>query len=162
MHGKSQAALEFLTTYGWAFLVIIIMIGALSYFGILTPSKILPNRCSFGSELQCIDFRVVGGPQGNIKLRLRNNLGEPINIQSISVGTGGSANSLACTNPQPIIGWKAGEVQDIDFIDCTNAAAAGILPGEKGKVNITVEYYGISSGSGYSKQIKGDIYTLVS
>ncbi|MBI2659218.1 hypothetical protein HYX05_03935 [Candidatus Woesearchaeota archaeon] len=49
MHSKSQAALEFLTTYGWAFLVILIMIGTLAYFGILNPSKILPNRCNFGA-----------------------------------------------------------------------------------------------------------------
>ena len=47
---KSQAALEFLTTYGWAFLIILIMIGALSYFGILSPSKLLPNRCNFGRK----------------------------------------------------------------------------------------------------------------
>jgi len=38
MNKKGQAALEFLTTYGWAFLVILIMIGALSYFGVLNPS----------------------------------------------------------------------------------------------------------------------------
>ncbi len=36
---KSQAALEFLITYGWAFLVILLMIGTLSYFGILSPSQ---------------------------------------------------------------------------------------------------------------------------
>ena len=47
---KSQAALEFLTTYAWAFLIIIIMIGALAYFGVLSPSKLLPDRRNFGSE----------------------------------------------------------------------------------------------------------------
>lgn len=36
---KGQAALEFLTTYGWAFLVILVMIGALTYFGVLAPAK---------------------------------------------------------------------------------------------------------------------------
>ena len=36
---KAQAALEFLTTYGWAFIVILIMIGALAYFGVLNPSR---------------------------------------------------------------------------------------------------------------------------
>src|SRR3989338_6713281 len=51
--GKSQAALEFLTTYSWAFLVIIIMVGALAYFGVLSPSKLLPDRCNFGSEISC-------------------------------------------------------------------------------------------------------------
>ena len=46
---KSQAALEFLTTYGWAFLIIILMIGTLSYFGVINP-KLLPERCTLGSE----------------------------------------------------------------------------------------------------------------
>ena len=53
MFRKSQAALEFLTTYAWAFLVILIMIGALAYFGMLSPSKLLPDRCNFGSEVSC-------------------------------------------------------------------------------------------------------------
>ena len=55
---RAQAALEFLTTYGWAFLVILIMIGTLAYFGILNPSKVLPNRCTFGAEFQCLDFQI--------------------------------------------------------------------------------------------------------
>ena len=38
-----SAALEFLTTYGWAFLVILVMIGALAYFGILNPG---PRDCA--------------------------------------------------------------------------------------------------------------------
>ncbi|MEK6868878.1 MAG: hypothetical protein AABX74_01500, partial [Nanoarchaeota archaeon] len=60
MHNKAQAALEFLTTYAWAFLVIIIMIGALAYFGVLSPSKLLPDRCNFGPEVGCNkDFLVV-------------------------------------------------------------------------------------------------------
>jgi len=49
-YNKSQVALEFLATYGWAFLVILIMIAALSYFCILSPSKLPPDRCNFGSE----------------------------------------------------------------------------------------------------------------
>ena len=55
---KSQAALEFLTTYGWAFLVILIMIGTLAYFGILSPGKILPNRCNIG--MNCSSQRIGG------------------------------------------------------------------------------------------------------
>ena len=55
---KGQAATEFLTTYGWAFLVILIMIGTLAYFGILKPSKLLPDRCNFGPEVNCLDFQI--------------------------------------------------------------------------------------------------------
>ena len=32
---KSQAAMEFLMTYGWAILVVLVAIGALAYFGVL-------------------------------------------------------------------------------------------------------------------------------
>ena len=55
---KFQAAIEFLATYGWAFLVILISIGALSYFGVLSPSKLLPDRCNFGSEFGCVDYAI--------------------------------------------------------------------------------------------------------
>jgi len=37
MNKKGQAIFEFFITYGWAFLVILVMIGALAYFGILSP-----------------------------------------------------------------------------------------------------------------------------
>lgn len=41
MNKKGQAALEFLTTYGWAFLVILVMIGGLSYFGVLDVNTLI-------------------------------------------------------------------------------------------------------------------------
>ena len=40
----SQAALEFLTTYGWAILVVLIAVGALAYFGVLDLGKFLPEK----------------------------------------------------------------------------------------------------------------------
>ena len=58
MKNRAQAALEFLTTYGWAFLVILVMISALSYFGVLSPSRLLPEKCTFGSEIECLDFSI--------------------------------------------------------------------------------------------------------
>ncbi|MBI1979078.1 MAG: hypothetical protein HYS62_03415, partial [Candidatus Aenigmarchaeota archaeon] len=36
---KSQAAMEFLMTYGWAILVVLAAIAALAYFGVLSPEK---------------------------------------------------------------------------------------------------------------------------
>jgi len=155
---KSQAALEFLTTYGWAFLVILIMIGTLAYFGILSPSRILPDRCTMGPEFTCENFQVT---PTQIKIRLKNNLGESVATLSASVGTSG-ASSLTCTvNPPPIAAWKTGEVIDFTFDTCTNANAAGIVSGEKGKVNITVDYYTLTGGSAYLRQVAGEIYATV-
>lgn len=41
---KSQQALEFFMTYGWAILVVLIAIGALAYFGVLSPDRFLPKE----------------------------------------------------------------------------------------------------------------------
>ncbi len=83
---KSQAALEFLTTYGWAFLVILLMISALGYFGILNPTKFLPERCITSPEFVCEEYSMdtyLSTQSGNdllVYIILRNNLQTPIKI----------------------------------------------------------------------------------
>ena len=88
---RSQAALEFLTTYGWAFLVILIMMSALAYFGVLNPSKLLPDRCNFGSEIRCNKNLMIinnaASPGNTIVMRLANNFGTPVTVTSATVTT---------------------------------------------------------------------------
>ena len=159
---KSQAALEFLTTYGWAFLVIIIMIGTLAYFGILNPSKILPNRCSFGSEFQCIDYQI-SATANTLRLRLKNDVGEPISVTAITISSEGST-AFACPGPgnTPVLPyiWPTGTPTDFLFNTC-NSAGAGFITGDKGKVLITVRYNTVASGSNYAKDVKGEILSTV-
>jgi hypothetical protein len=84
MNRKSQSALEFLTTYGWAFLVILIMIGALAYFGVLTPGNFLPDRCVATAGFNCGEFafyeRITGFSAGSgmLVIELENGLGMDI------------------------------------------------------------------------------------
>jgi hypothetical protein len=44
MKTKSQAAMEFLMTYGWALLVVLIVIAALVFFGLLNPDRYTPDK----------------------------------------------------------------------------------------------------------------------
>ncbi len=152
---KAQAALEFLTTYGWAFLVILIMIGTLAYFGILNPSKILPNRCNFGAEFQCIDYQL---SSSGFKMRLKNNVGEAIDISLISLGTESTAPYTCTTPPANPASWKSGEVKDLAWTGCSGG---GVIAGEKGKVLVTVRYYSVASGSGYTKEVRGEVFSTV-
>lgn len=82
MNKKAQGALEFLTTYGWAFLVILIMIGALGYFGILNPTRFLPERCNVNSEFSCEEFSLEREDSGDLTFTvvLRNTLGQAIDL----------------------------------------------------------------------------------
>lgn len=156
---KSQAALEFLTTYGWAFLVILIMIGTLAYFGILSPGKILPNRCNIGPEFECIDFQI-SATANTFKIRLKNNAGEPIAVQSIILDSETATKFTCSTAPSNPTSWKSGEILDLAWSGC-NPVAAGMVAGEKGKVLIKINYYAVASGSNYAKEVNGDVFSTV-
>ena len=154
---KCQAALEFLTTYGWAFLVIIIMIGTLAYFGILSPGKLLPNRCNFGSEFQCLDYQI-SAAGGTFKMRLKNNIGEPMDVSSITLSTESTTAYTCTTPPANPVGWKSGEIKELLWSSCSGG---GLIAGEKGKILITVRYNTVASGSGYAKEVKGEVLSTV-
>jgi len=55
---KSQAAMEFLMTYGWAILVVLAAIAALAYFGVLSPEKFLPEKCLLAPGLACVSHKI--------------------------------------------------------------------------------------------------------
>ena len=157
---KSQAALEFLTTYGWAFLVILIMIGTLAYFGILSPSKILTNRCNFGSEFHCLDYQIAGGSTNTFKIRMKNNVGEPIDVSAITLASESTTQFACSTPPTNPLAWKPSQIVDLTWSGC-NSGAAGLIVDEKGKVLVTIKYNSIISGSGYTKEVKGEILSTV-
>ena len=79
---KSQAAMEFLMTYGWAILVVLAAIAALAYFGVLSPEKFLPEKCILQPGIACISHKV---QPTQITLVISNGLGRTITIDSIDV-----------------------------------------------------------------------------
>ena len=89
---RGQAAIEFLTTYVWAILMILIMIGALSSFGIMNPDFLVPERCNLPPDFACIEYSAQRGTgtDGQFDIILRNNVGmtlEMFNITSFEVNT---------------------------------------------------------------------------
>jgi len=53
---KAQSSLEYLTTYGWAILAIIGVIGVMAYAGIGDVTDQIPTRCDLGAKLNCGSF----------------------------------------------------------------------------------------------------------
>jgi hypothetical protein len=151
---KSQAALEFLTTYGWAFLVILITIGALYYFGVFEFSKFLPQKCIFSSQFECIDFSFVGD---EVRLRLINNIGEEIKINSFDV-TNDAADPLSCTVPSPVLSWQSGDEIEVSFTGCTGGA---FLVGERTDAKISIKYCAPATTGCPEHTINGKIIAVV-
>jgi hypothetical protein len=82
---RSQAAMEFLMTYGWGILVVLAAIVSLAYFGVLNPGKFFPEACTLQSTsgLACLDFKV--NPDA-AHLLIMNGGGRDMIIGNITVG----------------------------------------------------------------------------
>jgi len=95
---RGQAAMEFLMTYGWAILVVLVVIAALAYFGVLSPSNLLPEKCTFPVSLSCSDFSV---STTGITLVFQNGAGRDMKILSLNASsdafTGIAANSTSAS-----------------------------------------------------------------
>lgn len=78
---KGQAAIEFLLTYGWVILVFIIAVGALLYFGFLSPETFGQEQCEIVPGLDCQGLRATSD---ELTLVIENNLGQGVFIQKIS------------------------------------------------------------------------------
>ena len=92
MDKKGQAALEFLMTYGWAILVVLVAIGALAFFGVLSPDKFLPSKCTLQPGLACVDHKVTPGV---ITVVIKNGYGSDITMNDVRAQNCGSLQPAA-------------------------------------------------------------------
>lgn len=76
---RGQSALEYLMTYGWAILAVVIIAGALWYLGIFDPSRFAGEKqCGGFSAFTCQDQRM--NATGTLALVLNNKLGGAMTI----------------------------------------------------------------------------------
>lgn len=98
LNRKGQSAIEFLMTYGWAFMVAFGFMGALFYFGVLDFGNLLPDKCEFASEFECEAYLVTEATgmvesDGEILFKMVNNLGVNIVIDECSLMLSGIADN---------------------------------------------------------------------
>ncbi|HLD02789.1 MAG TPA: hypothetical protein VJC07_03770 [Candidatus Nanoarchaeia archaeon] len=147
---KAQAALEFLMTYGWAILVVLIAIGALAYFGVLNPGRFLPSTCVLFPGVSCNDFKV---NTTSITLIVRNGVGENLNPFTINV----SSAATTCPNVGATAsgGLSDGE-QETLTIDC-GASDPGSV-GSRFKAALNVSY---NTSAGVTHTRVGEIVSQI-
>ena len=146
---KGQAAMEFLMTYGWAILVVLVAIGALAYFGVLNPNRLLPSSCTMAPGIGCDDFKV---STTDVQLILRNGFGD--DFTNVQVSTTGCTDSTEADGNDA---WTDGSVlggsDGLTLTSCTNGVA-----GTRFKQDITITYTG---SSGINHTVTGDLTSRV-
>lgn len=187
MAKKGQGALEFLMTYGWAFLVILIMIGALAYFGILNPTRFLPDRCDFGTQVLCQkgQYIINNAETQTVLARVTNNFGTQVSVFGFGATTDAAGGTVNCNaavdsicfetsgdndcvaaDDDALMGiavgdavvWNEGQTMNLQ-LDCVNGDA--LTEGDKVKFIITYKYFESSAGSTFTRDGRGEIYSQV-
>lgn len=161
---KSQAAMEFLLTYGWAIVVVVTAIAALAYFGVLDMDRYAPSMCTLPSGLSCLDHGVTVyngglGDMNRLVLNIKNNLGFGIKLKSI-------VSEYDKSNPLGEVEMANGEqtptplVPNIPLDDLTNIfdginGRPAFKEGEKYEIEFTLKIE--NKGSGLTHDYKGTV-----
>ncbi|MBN1169844.1 hypothetical protein JXA56_02375 [Candidatus Micrarchaeota archaeon] len=84
---RGQAAVEYLMTYGWAILALVIVVGILLFSGLLSPTHLVSDECNFGNNLPCISALFNEGSNTRLAVNMFNGFAYPIRIVRISIVT---------------------------------------------------------------------------
>ena len=138
---KSQAALEFIMTYGWAILVVLVAIGALAYFGVLSPDRFLPSRCTLQSGIACLDHKATAT---TLTIYVKNSLGYDLTVDAVK------AQQCTALGSQGTL--SNGGAATYNFLNCINS-------GSKYNGNVNISYTNIDTGVTHVNQ--GQITTRI-
>lgn len=95
---KLQSAIEYITTYGWAILVLAIVLSALYMLGVFNNNSFAPNVCSFPANIGCISANLF--QSGNLIVNIEQSTQNPINITAIGCNTNGTPSDMNTIKPQ--------------------------------------------------------------
>lgn len=97
---KGQAAMEYLMTYGWALIILVVVIGVLFSMGVFNPQNYMSEECSFQPSLPCKGATLT--KSGTLKVYMTNGLGYKVESWAMEVN-GKKASEAVNTKDGTII-----------------------------------------------------------
>ncbi len=146
---RGQAAIEFLVTYGWAIMAAMLVIGALTYFGVTNPASTLPDKCTFANGFDCQDYSI---SSTTLRVTFTNGVGQTIYNPNAALTDGVGS----CVFGGAGADWLPDDKREIN---CTGTTDMPFKPKDKAKVKVSLTYSKVPSG--YSQVALGEIYATV-
>ncbi len=132
---KGQAAMEYLMTYGWAILAVVIVGGVLYYYGVFEPDMPAQGCPNAPVAVEANAWSYDG--DGTLRFVARNNAGEDITINSVNATVAG--DEIEQVIEQTVsIGDQTGEI-DIDGF-------SEMDPGTTVEADLVFDYDGVLEG----------------
>jgi len=120
--------MEFLMTYGWALLIVLVAVSALAYFGILNSDKFLPEKCIMPAGIACLGHKAT---TSDVTLVLQNSLGTDLTVDTIRIDVDGT---LLCSS-SPDSAMLNGDKATFTISSCSTGTS-----GKKFKADVDFVY----------------------
>jgi hypothetical protein len=147
---KAQSAMEYLMTYGWAILIVIIVAAALFALGVFNPSTYTQSAPTGfqGFQIPSGGFQLKGNatdPQSNLTLQLQNMVGSNINITNVTATYAGTVkyNAVASNTIAPGSAYTA-----------TVTGLPAVAPGSSYSADVVITYTNLNTGLVFSSSGK--------
>jgi hypothetical protein len=156
---REQAALEFMTTYGWAILVLVIVLATLYGLGVFNLASTTPNLCTLSSSVGCLSAYL--SPTGTLSVNIEQATQDTINVISIACNDQGLPLNMVPVSPPTVL--YVGE-NSILSVQCYKTAAGSLIPfnapiGQAFKGFLIINYTDLSSG--FTHTVKGPLIEKV-
>ncbi len=143
MNRRAQGALEFLTTYGWAFLVVLVLVGALSHFGVLSMPGV--KKCTSEQGFGCESVVVTDKTQN---FKFKNTLGTDVAITGATATVKSTGENISCETTDSVV--SDGE----SFaIKCAGELSAG----KNEQLDVSFKYYSPTGSDAYAKVVSAGV-----
>lgn len=136
---KAQAGMDFLMTYGWALLIVVIVVGALFGLGIFDEGTFVGNKASGFTSIGVSGWQLK--TDGKLSLKLRNNAATDIQITLINATYGNESKTYTST----ISLGNGKETTVTDAVTFTSAPSSG----QAYNIQIDIKYTDTKSGFTY-------------
>lgn len=154
---KGQTALEYLMTYGWAILIVIIVGASLYSLGVFSPGTWTGKRTTGFAQFQIVDFKF--STAGNLTLVVGNRLGKSVSLDHIVA----TYKQGTCNIPiGETIGPNIQKSYSLNTVTCTsnstNWPSAGDL---RTSYNILLDLYYVDPESTLSHIDSGNLFGAI-
>ena len=146
---RGQSALEFLTTYGSALLITLIIIGVASYMGVVNPEKFLPEQCRLSPPLTCHDW-LVTPREVVLTVSLIGN--EPIVIERAEFTSHATGETCPSLIPQRVVPGRIAQIKSAYY--CR-------IEGKGSKIRMDIHLTYRKEGSSVRKTLHGTLISRI-
>lgn len=117
---RLQSALEYITVYGWAILIIAVVLSTFLYLGVFSPGAFISSQCTMPADFSCLT--AVLSQNGQLLFNIQQSTLYSINLTAIGCNTQQSYAAMTVLTPN--VPLNIGGNHTFTNLQCYNGTTA--------------------------------------